>query len=59
MCFSTKAQTIHPPDILGSPSDLLAFHKSLGLPIHSLSLFSKNSFFFFAIRFCTLYYALL
>ena len=41
--FSVITPTIHRPDLLGSPSDLTAFHKSLGLPIHSLSLFSKNS----------------
>ena len=50
--FSSRAPTLHPPDLLGSPSDLIAFHKSLGLPIHSLSLFSKNSFFFFVLRLC-------
>ena len=43
--FSARAPIIHPPDLLGSPSDLKAFHKSLGLPINSGSLFSKKTFF--------------
>ena len=36
---------IHPPDLLGIPNYLIAFHKSLGLPIHSRSLFSKKKTF--------------
>ena len=49
-CFtiwsSARAPTIHPPDLLGSPSDLIAFHKSLSLLTLSLSLFSKTFFSF-------------
>ena len=57
--FSARAPTLHPPDLLDIPSDLLAFHKSLDLTLHSLTLFSKNYFLFFAMRFCIQYPALL
>ena len=52
--FSARAPTVHPPDLLGSPSDLKAFHMSLCLLMHSLSLFSKKYFFLFTMKFCTL-----
>ena len=57
--FSARAPTLHPPDLLDIPSDLIAFHKSLGLTLHSLTLFSKNYFLLFAMRFCIQYPALL
>ena len=38
--YSARTSTIHPPDLLVSPSDLIAFHKSLGLLIHFEFLFS-------------------
>ena len=44
--FSRRASAIHPSDLLGSTNDLIAFRKSLGLPIHSLSFFSKIFFSF-------------
>ena len=42
--------------LLGKPMDCRVFQSSLGLPMESLSLFSKEIFFFFyEINLCTSY----
>ena len=43
--FIFEALTSQEEVLLGNPSDLKAFDRSLGLPIVSVNLFSKNAIF--------------
>ena len=54
-----SALTSHEQVLLGKPKDFKAFHNFFGLPMHSLNLFSKKSFFLLRINLCNLYRAAL
>ena len=41
---SARAPTIHLSDVLDTPSSLRVFYKSLGFPIHSVSVCLEYSF---------------
>ena len=53
--FTLRAVVPQADVLLGKPLDFRSFQSSLGLPIESLSLFSKNFFFLYEINFSTSY----
>ena len=54
--FIFKALTSQEEILLGNPRDFKAFRKSLGLPIDSVNLFSKNALFLLKTIFCSFYF---
>ena len=57
--FTLRAVVLQTDVLMGKPRDSRAFKSSLGLPIESLSLFSKKFFFLYEINFYTSYRAIL